>query len=617
MRNVLSIVFLCFFTFIICDSISYAGVESKSSKPWVFFGPELMLSESEFFEEISNQNNCQNCEYLETKRTSDDLGFTHTKYKIKKNGFEIHGFEITVHSKDQIVKSAQISPRLNFNTQKLNIDSSKAIQLTYNYYSRAFKIQSLKYNSIKWVMHENNSNHLIQAHEVKIQGINPLNNRLAFINIENGNLIMEFELSASCNSKTAMTILPLNSGVQNFNVQKEDNTYRLVDECRSSYSESIRTMTGFGANPVALIEDPQNQWNSGIHPYAAQCHWGTSRFYDLLQNEFGRNGFDDLGSEMISALDSTQTNGAGMIYSGLYAVHGRESNSQNKYWVSLDIVGHEWTHAIIFLESILLWNYEGRGIAEGICDVFGTFNEIQTENKFDSIKSGDWLIAEDQNNGPIRDLINPSSLGYSDTYKSALYNSASNKYQRSSPFSYWFYLLTEGGSGINNHDSSSYAYNVKGIGMTKSIKILYRSMLYYLQPQSNYKDTRYATQQSAIDLYGHCSNEFKSVLEAWNAIGVYDDSLYCQSVQAIDEQNSLEIEIYPVPSPNKLYFKNYSLTQTDYYQIYNLNGILIKTGRLKESSNEIDISELNPGVYHISLYSKYGLNHQKFIKSSD
>ena len=45
-------------------------------------------------------------------------------------------------------------------------------------------------------------------------------------------------------------------------------------------------------------------------------------------------------------------------------------------------------------------------------------------------------------------------------------------------------------------------------------------MTTYLTPSSGYEESRYYTLKSAIDLYGDCSQEVKSVYEAWYAIGV-------------------------------------------------------------------------------------------------
>ena len=591
---------------------AYGNPDQSISGNWKYYSSEDAISESEYFQILRSQDKWKKFDFEERIRVKDDLEISHRKYSIKKDSYEVFGLEINLHIENGLVKSVQFIPEINFQRSRINIDSNEALILARETDPLKYNKALLIYSGLSWVANEKKATDFHLAHKIEIKCENQLNNRLVFIDSENGLSINEFELSASCNSKTSTTLLPLNNGLQIFNVQDEDNTYRLIDECRTNPSESIITMTGYGANPIDLINDPLNKWDTGILPFAAQCHWASSQFYDLLLYEFGRLSYDGQGSKMISSLDSSQTDGAGLIYSSLHTIHGKESNAQDRYWVSLDIVGHEWTHAIIFLESILLWNYEGRAIAEGICDIFGTLNEFRAEQKFDSLKSGDWLIAEDQNTGPIRDLSNPLSLGYSDTYKSPVYNSATNKYERSSPFSFWYYLLSEGGHGINNHDSSIYNYDVNGIGMEKSNQILYRSMLYYLQPQSNYLDTRYATQQSAIDLFGECSNEFKSVIEAWNAVGVYTDSLYCQSIQEMQDISLRKYQVYPIPAKNELFINDYN--ESIFYTISGLNGNVILSDKLSGNSNKIDVSELDEGLYILIIQSQSGTSHHKFIR---
>ena len=86
-------------------------------------------------------------------------------------------------------------------------------------------------------------------------------------------------------------------------------------------------------------------------------------------------------------------------------------------------------------------------------------------------------------------------------------------------FNYWFYLLTEGGSGINDNEQS---YDVKGIGMQKTEKLLMHIILNYLEPEMNYAQMRVVSQYAAIDLWGDKSEELAQVHNAWFAVGVAD-----------------------------------------------------------------------------------------------
>ncbi|NIW45715.1 MAG: hypothetical protein GWN30_13480, partial [Gammaproteobacteria bacterium] len=50
---------------------------------------------------------------------------------------------------------------------------------------------------------------------------------------------------------------------------------------------------------------------------------------------------------------------------------------------------------------------------------------------------------------------------------------------------YWFYLLSEGGSGVNDNGD---AYFVTGIGIEEAAQIAYRNLTVYLMPGSDYPD---------------------------------------------------------------------------------------------------------------------------------
>src|SRR6185436_6590047 len=82
---------------------------------------------------------------------------------------------------------------------------------------------------------------------------------------------------------------------------------------------------------------------------------------------------------------------------------------------------------------------------------------------------------------------------------------------------FWFYLLTEGGSGTNDLGNS---YNVTDIGIDNAAAILYRTWATYLFPNAEYADARYYSIQAAIDLFGPCTPEVIATTNAWHAVGV-------------------------------------------------------------------------------------------------
>ena len=82
-------------------------------------------------------------------------------------------------------------------------------------------------------------------------------------------------------------------------------------------------------------------------------------------------------------------------------------------------------------------------------------------------------------------------------------------------------MLTDGDEGVND---DGFEYDVKGIGIEKSRQIAYRALVYYATTESQYADFRMCALQAADDLYGE-GEEKKSVADAWDAVGVYDDDV--------------------------------------------------------------------------------------------
>jgi hypothetical protein len=119
-------------------------------------------------------------------------------------------------------------------------------------------------------------------------------------------------------------------------------------------------------------------------------------------------------------------------------------------------------------------------------------------------------------------MSNPNTFGQPDTYLGSMWytGTADNGgvHINSGVQNFWFYLLSEGGSGVNDHGDT---YTVTAIGIEDAAKIAYHNLSFYLMPTSEYEDSRRGSLNAAIDLFGQTSQQFASVLDAWNAVGVY------------------------------------------------------------------------------------------------
>jgi Zn-dependent metalloprotease len=86
-------------------------------------------------------------------------------------------------------------------------------------------------------------------------------------------------------------------------------------------------------------------------------------------------------------------------------VFGDSGNTQ----AALDLVGHEYTHAVIQYVSGLAYVGESGALNEAYADIMGSL----IENKTGSAR---WLFAEDAAGNPYRNMADPSQYGQRELY---------------------------------------------------------------------------------------------------------------------------------------------------------------------------------------------------------
>ena len=290
------------------------------------------------------------------------------------------------------------------------------------------------------------------------------------------------------------------------------NDYILKDNCRGN---GIQTYID-----NKKVKDNDNIWSDSNDCPAVSAHWAAEKTYDYFYYNFNRNSFDNNGAEIL-IYTNDPSGGYDNAYWNGYDLHfgpGNGGNSNNAL-VSLDVVGHEFTHAVTEYEAGLTYSYESGALNESFSDIFGTMIEFYALGN----SGGNYYIGENFwiQGGKLRDLSNPKSKLQPDTYHGTYWQNGSNDnggvHKNSGVQNYWFYLLSEGGSGVNDNGR---AYNVQGIGRDKAARIAYRNLTIYLSSNSNYSDAKNGSIWSAMDLYGSCSNEVIQTIKAWDAVGV-------------------------------------------------------------------------------------------------
>lgn len=305
-----------------------------------------------------------------------------------------------------------------------------------------------------------------------------------------------------------------------------EGKYRLRETTRGQGIATINAENGLGfTNYVDFVQDTfpmvseSNRAGVGIH-------WATEMTYDYFLEYFDRNSYDDEGGAIISYADwmeNDEVNNA--FWTGSFAAYGAGDGEVRSSFGAIDVVSHEITHGVTEHSAGLVYRGESGALNESFSDIFGTAVEFYAEGRINN----DWLIGEDiyKEPGSIRSMLNPKALFDPDTYLGEYwYNTANSNdnggvHTNSSVQNYWFYLLSEGGSGQNDDGIS---YQVTGIGIDDASAISYSNLTNYLLPNSRYMDAATYSIQAAKDLFGDNMQQVLSTRSAWEAVGIYMDS---------------------------------------------------------------------------------------------
>lgn len=268
---------------------------------------------------------------------------------------------------------------------------------------------------------------------------------------------------------------------------------------------------------IDFVDNDSNFTDTNV-PAGVSVHWATEATYDYYLTKHSRNSYDNNGGRIISYahFDENLNNAFG---GGGYMLFGDGDGLNCNPLVSVDIVSHEFTHSVTQFSADLIYAYESGALNESFSDIFGTAVEFFVDGS-----NANWLIGADFALVPfyIRSMSNPNDSEAPDTYLGNYWwtdpGDNGGVHTNSGVQNFWFYLLSEGGSGVNDNGD---AYSVTGIGIEEAAQIAYRNLTVYLMPSSKYSDARLGSLNSAIDLFGVNSPQYQAVMDSWYAVGVY------------------------------------------------------------------------------------------------
>ena len=458
-----------------------------------------------------------NFKFLERK--TDDLGFTLIKYQQQLNNLLVEDAIYYVHSKNNAIVSVNGD---YYNTIKSNstfnagVSSTEAIQLAKNYlrdkpYQWDDQIVEAPIQVI--VVDDNNVAHT--TYKVDLYSHKPLARKYIYVDIHSKKVIKSKQ--RICHGDEVGSAETRYSGVKQITTDSYNGSYRLRETGRGGGINTYDMNESTNYNDAVDFIDNDNYWDETLNDddVAFDVHYGAEMTYDFFYNWFGRNSYDDNGAP-INSFVHFDVNFDNAFWDGYSMTYG-DGDFLNPL-TTIDIVGHEITHAVTQHSANLVYQDESGALNESFSDIFGIMIDFESNPSIANYEMGEQVLPD---GSPMRSMSNPNSINYPDTYQGNFWVTGPEDnggvHTNSSVQNYWFYLLAEGGSGTNDNSDD---YNVTGIGRAAAAQISYRNLTSYLTPNSNFSDARDYSIQAAIDLFGECSQEVISTTDAWYAVGV-------------------------------------------------------------------------------------------------
>ena len=500
------------------------------------------------------------------------------RFQCLYKGLVVEGYEAMVFAKDQFAKKVyfKVPGEFSIDTTPF-IDEVAALNSALNFINASlyFWDDSQLENELKAVMNDLNATYFPKA-ELKIINteadllsggetsgfelvyafdvycLAPFDAVKCYVNAHTSKVVKLIPLINTCGVEA--TALTKYSGNRTILVSQTSSNAYVLYACNNNdvYFRTQRHNSDNIINPNLLFDADEVR-----HAYDA--HWAIYNAYDYFYFGHARNGHGDNGSGLNIVVDKNffyANNAAFVPLAGgqIYVGHAIGD------WVpltSVDVIAHEFTHGITRSEAALAYYGESGALNESFSDIFGAMVKYYAKGEETNI----WLHADEplsNLNSFYRSLSNPKSpaIWYNDNYLTEdiaqhfrcgennfnvcypntylgdywIPTDLTHHYQGGNPVfdnggvhhnssiqNHWFYLLSEGGTEINDNGLE---YEVQGIGKYKASKIAYCNLTERLVSSSNYIEAAYLSYDCAEDLFGECSNEAFQTKNAWAAVGV-------------------------------------------------------------------------------------------------
>jgi len=481
----------------------------------------------------------------------DASGILHIKMQQYHLGIPIESAYYSFHSKKGFLIAANGAlKQVSVDSNKSNIETSKILDIaleninaTKYIWEDTALIKQLKKSTIHTNHLEKPTPNLIYykdgktyvlAYKIEIQSLLPQGRYIVYVDANSGEILNKIDITTHTTGSCATTY----HSTQNIDFDEPTpGNYELTDTTRNIETYVLPN----NSIDYAVAQIPTSSfldWNDINSQDALDVHWGSQVVYDFLSN-YGIQSFDNQEGSIVSYVNYGNNNNSrnNAFWNGIFLTYGAGGGNLFPGPVAtLDVIAHEIGHALTETYGGGLQYYgESGAINESYSDIIAAAveNFVNISPDYNGLMLNEWVLS-DLNGAGLRDMSNPNANNNPDTYQGDFWVSTTGSdnggvHTNSSLGNYWFYLLANGGSGVNDNGDS---FTVNPIGINNAFQIALEAYE-YLQNTSDYEQWRAAT-IFVSELNFDCTVT-QEVISAWEAVSVGQLNESCSLVAKIDD----------------------------------------------------------------------------------
>ncbi|MFT4978479.1 MAG: Zn-dependent metalloprotease [Myxococcota bacterium] len=494
------------------------GCESSEPEPLFPTGgsAEVALATSLVQDHIDSMIGRSGLDGLQIERVFvDPLGMAHARVQQLEQGLKVLGGEAIIHLApdgtvasvtDALVYKLQLdhSPRVSESdaVQRAMVEGMSAEALTGTPQAKLLAVRHDGADRLVWQVE---LERLDEEHAERF---------VVLIDAHTGEEVLRYNDIHT----TAGTGTGTYSGSVSIDVSSSGSNYILYDSGRNVYTRDSKSRSQSFSRSSEITSSSTSFGSTD--PEGIDAHYGLEEAYDYFSSTFGRDSFDDSGAQIQARVHYSRRY-VNAFWDGSALAFGDGDGSNSDALTTIDIVAHEYTHAVTDYTANLTYSGESGALNEATSDIFAAAIEASVDG---AVSADTWDIGEDcwtprTSGDALRYMDNPTADGSSYDYYPTRYTGTSDNggvHLNSGIANLAFYLASEGGSHPRGVTSTS----VTGVGIDAAAKIWYRALTVYMTSSTDFSDARDATLDAATDLYGATSSQHAAWEDAWAAVGI-------------------------------------------------------------------------------------------------